>query len=675
MRFPKLTNLFHRRVRSDPEIYRLASAPLGTLEARPASTECIFDLALPPASSYDIHAFASSTSNAPSEFSQYTLDPASSTSIHRPLAGQHLSAHSIQSTSTTLSSHFRYPAADVATHHHSVVAILTERIHDLETALLDECEASSCLPDLQEALHTERAAREEAEAAKVTLAEQVVTLQAEVLQLRRVLFASVASEPPAQAQETTSLSLVSERDRLRHFCGLVISMDAHKPVLDAAYRSVVQGEDAEAALVNAIKRAVAQPESVWRGLLEPVTGPRTQNQYLAQVRCTLDARRQIQDWRKRAKFWKSTARDGGRHVDTVTPSVSAISDVVDALPNERKERVREMMDRLENGELPLRVSPLAICEAPSDETATRVPQSMSSSSDVQTDIDAIARLVEVADSTPPDVSLPATSSSMVLPSFNSSSTARISLAQSNLPPLASETFRASHSIKSIASRGSPQRTSIPPSGSTSTQASMKSRRRHAHVLTLPRASPSSSSTSPEPTVFVASPSGESATQTTLPAFNSLPRALVDFGRGSDEDLVLVLSTDFSETSYCMSPQQRASARASSPFSDEGGAHAHASELAAEKKSLLPVRMPGLKAIKRLSASIAGSRGALTETTNAQGELLPWKEEGAGGRTRALSVGSQKVPVVAAVSPPRPAKLPMGRRLQKFGLGGMGDGRK
>ncbi|KAI0330052.1 hypothetical protein GY45DRAFT_1224427, partial [Cubamyces sp. BRFM 1775] len=116
-----------------------------------------------------------------------------------------------------------------------------------------------------------------------------------------------------------------------------------KPVVGSAYCDVLEGEDPEAALVAAIKAAIAQPDNVWRRLLEPVTGVRTQNEYLAQVRCTLDARAQIQDWRKRAKFWKRAAQDDGRHADTVTPSVSAISQVVDALPRERMERVGEML--------------------------------------------------------------------------------------------------------------------------------------------------------------------------------------------------------------------------------------------------------------------------------------------------------------------------------------------
>ncbi|RDX44056.1 hypothetical protein OH76DRAFT_1360231, partial [Lentinus brumalis] len=134
-------------------------------------------------------------------------------------------------------------------------------------------------------------------------------------------------------------AVVAERDRLRYFLELVVSAGAHKPVLEAAYRQVTEGEDPEAALVNAIQNATAQRDSAWCRLLEPVIGVRTQDEYLAQLRCTLDARRHTVAWRKRAKFWKGAAKDEGRHVDTVTPSVSALSDVAVFLSQDRQDTV------------------------------------------------------------------------------------------------------------------------------------------------------------------------------------------------------------------------------------------------------------------------------------------------------------------------------------------------
>ncbi|KAI0365023.1 hypothetical protein BV20DRAFT_911819, partial [Pilatotrama ljubarskyi] len=126
-----------------------------------------------------------------------------------------------------------------------------------------------------------------------------------------------------------------------------LSSGARMPVIECAYTHVLEGADPEAALVAAIKGALAQhdSDSIWRTLLEPVTGPRTQAEYLAQVRCTLDARAASRDWRKRAKFWRRAAKEDGRHADTVTPSVSAISEVVEVLEEERRGKVEEMMGR------------------------------------------------------------------------------------------------------------------------------------------------------------------------------------------------------------------------------------------------------------------------------------------------------------------------------------------
>lgn len=668
MRFPRLTNLFHRRVKSDPEIHRLASAPLATLETRPVSAERIFDLALSPSSAFDIDTFISYSQPA-----RFTFPP--STPQHAQLTRARPSrpplAHSTQSTSTTLSSPLRYRPADPVTDQESVVAILTQRIQDLETALIEECDTTALIPDLQVALQDERNARDAAEGINAALSKRVASLQEEVQELRGTLFSAVAAGQQASDAPT---SVLAERDRLRHFCRLMVTLGAHKPVIDAAYQNVVHGEDPEAALVDSIKRATAQPDSVWRELLQPVTGPRTQEAYLAQVRCTLDARRQTQDWRKRANFWKRAAMEDGRHLDTVTPSVSALSDIAGELPIARQERVREMMTQLKDGELPLRVSPLT---APSgllaDNSTPTVHDSISASSSSypQPELDLIADLVDPS-SVPPDVSIPANSSSMVLPALSSSSTACMSSMYSNLPPLASETFRASHSIKSMSSRTS--RRGMTPSSSTSTTNSVKSRRRRAKVLTLPRISvqpslPSRSDT--EPAVCAAPPSEEPPVQGSrggVPTSDSLPRALVDCGRGSDEDIVLVLHSDFSETSYRASPPRRRSS-ASTASGDESVTP----DSTPEKRTRLgPVRMPGLRAIKRLSASIAGSRSAPADAISAM--VSEWKGEHGKGRARAPSVSSQRSSASEA-SPSRQPKSPMVRRLQRFGLGNHGDGRR
>ena len=89
-------------------------------------------------------------------------------------------------------------------------------------------------------------------------------------------------------------------------------------------------------------------------------------------------------------------------------------------------------------------------------------------------------------------------------------------------------------------------------------------------------------------------------------------------------------------------------------------------------------MPGLKAIKRISASIGNSRNPLVDVSNAHGpELALVSEEGEkrgkeklglGGRRRAQTVAAQRVGAEAGKS----TRIPMGRRLQRFGLGGQAE---
>ncbi|OJT08622.1 hypothetical protein TRAPUB_471 [Trametes pubescens] len=662
-------------------------------------------------------------------------------------------------------------------HPRSIVAVLTHRIRDLEGALREE-----------------REAHEAALEANGAFADDAAAMQAEILELRRELLSALAaggqgpsasSSAESDGQLHTS-ALAAECARLRGFIGVMLAAGEPKPVVQSAYDRVLEGEEPEAALVAAIKQAVAQPGNVWRQLLDPVTGVRTRDDYLAQVRCTLSARAQTQDWRKRAKFWKQAAKEDERHGETVTPSVSAISAVIDALPQERRERVDEFLGKMEAGGFSLRVARTAIPQADSivaridevlqewtvpDGEPVSVPESTSAASssssanrsdDVQAMADVNTSIVEESTSAPAEIRLPASSSSMVLPATRSTSPTRMFAVHSNLPPLASEMFRASHSIKTLSSRGSRRSAlgthmvtsptgesslglgvrdsgnNISASASASTQNSTKSRYRRTKVVAVPVVAtcapttttgalvasikqktsrwsffgPSRSATSATSVVVheeevgsvpVEAARGTSTSTEALPAAYSdspshdtpsfdcsvetavepedlsprtpnrlspprLPKALLDFGSSPDDDLVLVLHSDFSGSSY-HTTMQSPPASPTRPVPGAGLGSAHTTP---EKRSRLPVRMPGMRAIKRFSASINISRPVLVDTTNAgtfafsaAPRQAPVVQKGAGtgggGRARA--------PSAAGTSPPRPSKIPMGRKLNRFGLGG------
>ncbi|OSD00632.1 hypothetical protein PYCCODRAFT_1426438 [Trametes coccinea BRFM310] len=757
MRFPRLSHLFHRRAKSEPELSRLASAPTAAPTTRRSSdTQLATSLGRSNPTSALSDVFTAYVPPAPLAF----------TTFH-----SHQDRHG---RDASLESPFYVQPSGPTSPSRSIVSVLKHRICDLE-----------------DALKTERESYEAALQANEGLVHDVAVLQSEVLDLRRELFSLLADSdatPQAprashsgdalqfQALAAENAALAAECERLRRFVEIlrVTESDA-QPVLASAYTSILDGDEPEAALVAAIKRTIiSQPDSVWRELLEPVTGVRTQDEYLAQVRCTLDARAHSRDWRKKAAFWKRAAREDGRHRETITPSASALSETVDVLPPARQQKVEEMRQALREGKLPLRVSRLrqSVPEiinlrinAPAATGDTNVPGAsvpdplaISPTALSGLDIQALAVHETSCDNDsvadPLTTCLPASSSSMVLPSASSSATVH-----SNLPPLASETFRASHSIKSVSSRGSSRsfpakqasppslaalslttrslRESIPASASASTQDSAKSRRRRAKIIAVPVTSASvpderglaastTKSTSrwsffgPSRSVISAvasiardiamragdtrnsgevvqdaicdvaptasgsgmsDPASDTSVETTVadqppktpsrPPASSLPKALLDFNSSPEDDLVLVLHSDFSGSSYRATPS--VPPPSPTPGANRSPSSAHTTP---EKRSRLPVRMPGLKAIKRFSASIHISRPVLVETTNAATFGFPvvpsvvggGKEVGGGLQPRGRAPSVLERPGLAGASPPRPSKIPMGRKLQRFALG-------
>ena len=68
----------------------------------------------------------------------------------------------------------------------------------------------------------------------------------------------------------------------------------------------------------------------------------TSDQYSSALRMTLQTRKALKDQKKITNYWKNAAVSGG-HLDTVTPSVSAISSIREALPAHRQAAVEALM--------------------------------------------------------------------------------------------------------------------------------------------------------------------------------------------------------------------------------------------------------------------------------------------------------------------------------------------
>ena len=396
MRFPKLSHLFHKRSNSDGALARHARPVPST--ARPVSASYADGIVLP--GDYQPPFLPEIYGNPPGAL--LGVVPPISTSTMSSASAMHSTASHVSAAA-----------------HSVVVDVLTRRIQELEDAV----RAYEDGPNVVAALEAELLALRNSLEEKTT---ENAKLEAGLASLR--------SEADGVQNEL--------EDSRRHHDRLSRLMDI--PVINSVIDRIPGGEDAEDALVDSIKEATKDPQSPWRRLLEPVTGPRSPETYIAQVNCTLRARKDGSDWRKKAGFWKYSAKEDGRHVNTVTPSVSQLSDLVKessarisvmktipaAIEDLGTEFVESMPHQSAQGEDPAAVS------RDSSSLSLQPVQSFSKM--------PLSSITEVADLAPP-------ASAVVIPELE---TERPTSLHSNLPPLASVTFRECHSIRSLSSRRS-----------------------------------------------------------------------------------------------------------------------------------------------------------------------------------------------------------------------------
>ncbi|KAI1790068.1 hypothetical protein LXA43DRAFT_1075004 [Ganoderma leucocontextum] len=600
---------------SDPEMARLTSPPIANPQTRPVSETSIAEIPIQPLPQSQSVAdlLVPIAPLSPLELPVPFPSPCHPNTVSFQVAHRHADP----------------PAQGLPTEALAAVPVPPPKPSPRQKREKQGHDADVRITTLTAALKAERIAREVAEEACAEYTLKVTALQDEVIQLRRTLFSSVTSPSDQQTQSPSfattldsimdasaagqdslavaeNITLVVERDRLRRFIELMVSVGGHKPVLQSAYQRVTGqgegsggGEDAETALVAAIKDAVRQPGSVWRGLLEPVTGARTQDEYLAQVRCTLDARKQTMDWRKRTKFWKGKAKEEGRNGDTVTPSASALSAVADAIPAERRKEVREVLRR--RGSTAPHVVDVALPKGDLDDALSPTASRFALDMVAHWNADSIGAALELT--------LPATSSSMVLPAIGTRPTSR----SAEKPPSASSSRPGSQCTIS----------------GSSSQTSRKFRRWDVGVRSSTESARSSGSGSSTQEAVQASTlsDGSTAVASPLADFSPLPilKDSVSFGEGLDHDLILVMHNKLSDTPH------RALASTADAESERGSDSGTSSGASSPKKSRLPVRMRGLRVIKRLSTTFSISRGGMAEMVQADAKAdrgeSPVKDDG------------------------------------------------
>ncbi|KAI0725843.1 hypothetical protein C8Q72DRAFT_849260 [Fomitopsis betulina] len=655
MRFLRLSNLFHRRSKSDGDLANMRREPMETLPYRPASANGIDELVL--ASTYPLEVEVSPL---------FAQDAGVSVELTHPIPLVTPSLHAVDCQPG-----FIFPE-------------LKQRIHELESTLNHQYRANRRISALERALTESRAALESAYSASGVATSEASALRTRLIQTQRALYTALTSAPTsdnrARILAAENAALAAERVRYHRFIELLISAGIHKNVLSRAYDDVFAGADPEEALVAAIREALEKPNSPWIALLEPIIGQRTPEEYKAQVGATLDARKDARRWRKKAKWWKGRVVETGAK-DLITPSPSDISSIVEELSEERRRALGELKDRRQGGKIEYlqaenSQAPLQPHKAFSSVRHSSPPlASVLMSSLVNGDS---AEVGTARISTPPVVAI------VPMPTSSSAEYPR-------LAPLASQVFRESMSqTSSLHTHSGRSSVSYPPSLSTSFSfprfkmaagvkesssssssiSSTRSRRRRVEVMAVPpttqtnlgaptaKTDPAAvpplaklayihEESEPEPTPPIATPSRPSAlpsyvqcmrTPSPSPRFQgrAQPSSLglvpaahetpSDPEQDSDDELVFVMHSDAVHT------LRNTPVHASAPFTPMRSQHEFKGKAtpSPEGKSRLPVLK---KAMRRLSMSI--SKPVLVDTTNAATFTFT--------RTRPLAKGVKEAP--------------------------------
>ncbi|KAI0089581.1 hypothetical protein BDY19DRAFT_942980 [Irpex rosettiformis] len=444
MKFPKLSSFF-KRSQSDSAISSRLESTI-TPPPRPSSLSAVDDLVLPLDTS---NPFASELLAAGNLVQTPSVDLSSANSSSIGTVSAKGTASDVSCAS---SGHIS------AASHTVVVEVLTRRIQELEEQRPHQDTNRSTTDDQSSG----------------------VTHQ-ELRQLNNRLSSELSNVRLTLERTIEQLSVVqTKNDRLQALFDL--------PILVSVFQAVLSGDNPLDALIRSVKLAVSQASdsgtasgsNPWRTLLEPVVGPRSPEDYIAQVNCTLRARRESRDWRKRAIFWKGHAREDGRHQETVTPSSSQLSDIVlqGAVCLPRANHVQDIADNkstaTRNSILVERTIEVhdpdfpAKMQVPIVSSIEQVSPS-GSSSNVEARISVHSSIAAGNITTGHcDEQLPALGLSRIISSFERHQVASRSDVDvfapvqndttsthhlyGNLPPLASVTFRESYSIRSISSK-------------------------------------------------------------------------------------------------------------------------------------------------------------------------------------------------------------------------------
>ncbi|KAF5357403.1 hypothetical protein D9758_005851 [Tetrapyrgos nigripes] len=181
--------------------------------------------------------------------------------------------------------------------------------------------------------------------------------------------------------------------------------------------AIAVGESFEDAIVDAIREAATIPGSPWSGLIPPMTGPRSSDQYNSALRILLDSRSQVRYEKQGYLFWKKIALRDEAHSTTITPSASKLSDIPEDLSEDRQAAADDLLVRMRKGFVPLRscIVPQARQGSSSSPDKTCVEDIPSASTDNTTSPVVDVLVPEPNPSSPTAMSTPAVATPTTLP--------------------------------------------------------------------------------------------------------------------------------------------------------------------------------------------------------------------------------------------------------------------
>jgi hypothetical protein len=138
-------------------------------------------------------------------------------------------------------------------------------------------------------------------------------------------------------------TFTSALTRYKAIDGLLARIGLNKAVLEEALAAIEGGGNSEDVVMDAIKREKAKADCI--PSVTAIIGPRTPEQYSAVLNMTLRVRKELKGNKKLTKFWKRVAQQDGKHLDTITPSPSAISSIYEPLSAERQKAVNDVATR------------------------------------------------------------------------------------------------------------------------------------------------------------------------------------------------------------------------------------------------------------------------------------------------------------------------------------------